>query len=177
MLFNIDESLDILQRTPRVLDTLLQNLNGHWVFKNEGQNTWSPFDVVGHLIHGEKTDWIPRIRIILDEGTDKKFTPYDRFAQFKDSQGKSLSDLLNEFKSLRRKNLTKLKGIHFTEAMLEKKGIHPAFGEVTLRQSLATWTTHDLAHLSQITRVMAKQYKEEIGPWVKYFSMFNKMPS
>jgi len=177
MLFNIHASLQILERTPGILETLLQNLDENWVMQTEGENTWSPFDVMGHLIHGERTDWIPRMMIILGNGENKKFSPYDRFAQFEESKGKTMTNLLDEFRTARNQNLTILRGIDFTENLLERKGIHPSFGEVTLRQLLATWTTHDLAHLCQITRVMAKQYKEEIGPWVKYFSVFNRIPS
>jgi hypothetical protein len=177
MLFHVQSSLQILERTPVVLETLLQNLDENWVTQNEGENTWSPYAVLGHLIHGEKTDWVPRMMIILGKGENKTFTPYDRFAQFEESKGKTIGDLLDEFKRERNHNLSTLHSIHFTEDLLNKKGIHPAFGEVTLRQLLATWTTHDLAHLCQITRVMAKQYKEEIGPWVKYFSVFNPVSS
>ncbi len=173
MQFNISESCEILERTPVVLITLLNNLDQKWISNNEGGNSWSPYDVLGHLIHGEKTDWIPRMLIILGEG-DKKFTPFDRLAQFEDSKGKSMSGLLDEFKSLRRESLTKLKSLHLSEQMLNMKGIHPEFGEVSLKQLLSTWVVHDLAHLCQISRVMAKQYGEEIGPWVKYFSIFNK---
>jgi uncharacterized damage-inducible protein DinB len=173
MQFNISESCEILERTPAVLITLLNNLDQKWISNNEGKNSWSPYDVLGHLIHGEKTDWIPRMLIILGEG-DKKFTPFDRLAQFEDSKGKSMSELLDEFKSLRRESLIKLKSLHLSEQMLNMKGIHPEFGEVSLKQLLSTWVVHDLAHLCQISRVMAKQYGEEIGPWVKYFSIFNK---
>jgi hypothetical protein len=127
---------------------------------------------MGHLIHGEKTDWVPRMMIILD-GKDKKFTPFDRFAQFEESKGKTLAGLLAEFTNLRSKNLSKLKKLNLTDEELNKTGIHPEFGEVTLRQLLATWVVHDLGHINQISRVMAKQYEEEIGPWFKYFSVFN----
>jgi hypothetical protein len=174
MIFNIGESIEILERTPLVLKTLLSDLNEKWTSNNEGEDTWSPYDVLGHLIHGEKTDWVPRMMIILGEEDNKKFTPFNRFAQFEESKGKILTELLDEFKTLRRKNLTILKEITFTEEMLKKKGIHPEFGEVTLKQLLATWVVHDLGHLCQVTRVMTKQYKKEIGPWIKYFSIFNK---
>ncbi len=173
MLFNIEESVEILQRTPAVLEILLSGLEEPWITGNEGKETWSPYDVVGHLIHGEKTDWVPRMMIILGEGGDKKFTPFDRFAQFEESKGKSVAALLSEFKKLRSENLRILKEIKLSEEQLQKKGIHPEFGEVTLKQLLATWVVHDLGHLTQVTRVMAKQYKQEIGPWVKYFNIFN----
>lgn len=174
MVFKISASIAILERTPVIVETLLNGLDENWISGNEGENTWSPYDVMGHLIHGEKTDWVPRIMIILDDEGDKRFTPFDRFAQFEESRGKTLINLLDEFKILRNKNLAILKGIPFTGEMLNRKGIHPEFGEVTLQQLLATWSVHDLAHISQISRVMAKQYKDEIGPWVKYFSIFNK---
>jgi hypothetical protein len=173
MLFNIEDSLKILERTPGILENLLTDLNNQWIFSNEGADTWSLYDVLGHLIHGEKTDWVPRMKIILNE-EDKHFIPFDRFAQFENSKGKTSEDLLREFKKLRSENLRILREIDFTEEMLTRKGIHPEFGEVTLRQLLATWVVHDLGHLCQISRVMAKQYQEEIGPWVKYFSIFNK---
>lgn len=174
MLFKMDESLEILERTPSVLLTLLSGLNEKWIANNEGMDTWSPYDVLGHLIHGEKTDWVPRMMIILNKEENKNFLPFDRFAQFEESKGKSIGDLLHEFKILRKENLIKLKAQIFTEEILNKKGIHPEFGEITLKQLLATWVVHDLAHLCQITRVMGKQYKQEIGPWVKYFSIFDK---
>jgi hypothetical protein len=173
MLFNIKESLKILERTPGILENLLTGLDEEWIFSNEGKDTWSPYDVIGHLIHGEKTDWVPRMKIILNEN-NKQFIPFDRFAQFENSKGKTMAELLGEFKRLRTENLRILGEISFTEEMLVRKGIHPEFGEVTLRQLLATWVVHDLGHLCQISRVMAKQYEEEIGPWVKYFSLFNK---
>ena len=174
MLFNIDESLEILERTPMVLLTLLSNLDEKWTSNNEGESTWSPYDVIGHLIHCEKTDWIPRMMIILGEDENKDFVPFDRFAQFEESKGKSLAELLDEFNTRRRENLIKLKSIAFDEQLLNREGIHPEFGKVTLKQLLATWVVHDLAHLCQITRVMVKQYGQEIGPWIKYFSIFRK---
>jgi hypothetical protein len=172
MEFNINESVDILARTPIVLETLLKNLDEKWTSNNEGENTWSPYDVLGHLIHGEKTDWVPRMMIILKE-KNKKFVPYDRFAQFVESKGKTSAELLAEFKYLRRENLSLLRQFNFTEDVLNRTGIHPEFGEVTLRQLLATWVVHDLGHICQISRVMAKQYQQAIGPWVKYFSIFS----
>jgi hypothetical protein len=173
MLFNIKESLKILERTPGILENLLSGLDEEWIFSNEGKDTWSPYDVIGHLIHGEKTDWIPRMKFILNE-KNKQFIPFDRFAQFENSKGKTMAELLGEFKRLRIENLRILREINFNEEMLIRTGIHPEFGIVTLRQLLATWVVHDLGHLGQISRVMAKQYEEEIGPWVKYFSIFNK---
>lgn len=167
MKFEITEALSILERTPAVLEALLSDLSDDWVMHNEGPDTWSPFDVVGHLIHGEKTDWIPRMEIILGEG-DKRFVPFDRFAMFDDSKGKTMSDLLEEFRTLREANIARLKSVPDITDRLDATGIHPDFGEVTLGELLATWTVHDLNHLYQISRVMAKQFKTEVGPWVKY---------
>ena len=168
MEYSLAKSLEILERTPLVLETLLSGLSDDWTMNNEGGETWSPYDVLGHLIHGENTDWIQRMEIILDENGDKKFKPFDRFAQFEESKGKSLTDLIIEFKSARKRNLDILRKMNLQESDLDKTGIHPAFGRVTLRQLLSTYVVHDLNHLAQIARVMAKQYKEEVGPWVEY---------
>lgn len=171
--FTIEKSIEILERTPDVLNTLLKNISADWTSNNEGGETWSAYDIIGHLIHGEKTDWIPRAEIILSEKSDKTFVPFDRFAQFKDSEGKSLAQLLDEFKMLRAKNIEHLRSKNLTEKNLEEKGIHPAFGEVTLSQLLSTWVVHDLNHIAQISRVMAKQYKAEVGPWIEYLRILN----
>lgn len=168
MNFDLNKTTDVLERTPKILEDLLSGLSDDWTMNNEGDDTWSPYDIVGHLIHGEQTDWMPRLEIILYK-EDKKFIPYDRFAQFKESEGKSMQQLLSTFTVLRKENLQKLKSLHLTEDDLNKTGIHPEFGDVTLRQLLSTWTIHDLTHIAQITRVMAKQYKEAMGPWIKYF--------
>ncbi|HEY4150468.1 MAG TPA: DinB family protein [Chitinophagaceae bacterium] len=168
MEFNLAKSIQVLERTPAVLETLLEGISDDWIMNNEGEETWSPYDIVGHLIHGEHTDWIPRAEIILKEGGDKRFTPFDRFAQFQESEGKGLRQLLKDFREIRSSNLAKLKTLNLTEENLDRKGIHPEFGDVTLRQLLSTWAVHDLTHLSQVTRVMAKQYKTAVGPWVKY---------
>ncbi len=166
--FTLEKSLEILERTPNVLNTMLQNISPDWTSNNEGGQTWSVYDIIGHLIHGEKTDWIPRIKIILSKKTDKKFEPFDRLAQFEESKDKLLSQLLAEFKILRQKNIEYLRSKKITEKDLQEKGIHPAFGEVTLLQLLSTWVVHDLNHTAQISRVMAKQYKTEVGPWIEY---------
>ena len=167
-MFSIKNSLEILERTPTVLHSLLHNLSPDWTTPNEGGESWSAFDIIGHLIHGEKTDWMPRGEIILSNNTDKRFVPFDRFAQFQNSKGKSLTRLLDEFRLLRTKNIELLRSKNIGDKHLEEKGIHPAFGEVTLAQLLATWAVHDLNHLAQIARVMAKQYKENVGPWIEY---------
>ena len=174
MEYNIDKAIEILSRTPHVLKTLLHELSEEWTTNNEGPETWSPYDIVGHLIHGERTDWIARMEITLSNGENKKFAPYDRFAQFTESKGKSLSSLLEEFRSLRENNLNVLRSKNINGEMLEKKGIHPSFGEVTLRQLLSTWVVHDLGHIGQIVRVMSKQLKTEVGPWEEYLSVLHK---
>lgn len=166
--FDKNEAIQILETTPRVLTVLLSNLPESWIDADEGPDTWSPFDVLGHLIHGEKTDWRIRARIILEEGTSRPFPPFDRSAHFEDSKGKSLATLLDEFKQLRKENVEFLKRQELTDEEYTKTGIHPEFGEVTLKQLLSTWVVHDLSHLRQIARVLAKQYKAEIGPWEKY---------
>lgn len=174
MQFDLSKSIEILERTPAVLKTLLANLSPEWVFENEGPDTWSPYEVIGHLIHCEKTDWIVRAQIILSEKEDKTFEPFDRFAQLKAGKEKSLEELLEEFQVLREKNLEALKAMQINGEKLKKNGIHPAFGEVHLSQLLSCWTVHDLGHIVQITRVMAKQYKEEVGPWIEYLSVLRK---
>jgi hypothetical protein len=174
MNFTIEKSKEILERTPDVLHTMLQGASTEWTSINEGGETWSVYDVIGHLIHGEKTDWVPRAAIILAENTDKKFKPFDRFAQFEESKGKSLPQLLEEFKILRKRNMEWLLSKQLTDKDLAKKGIHPAFGEVTLSQLLATWTVHDLNHIAQIARIMAKQYKTAVGPWIEYLGILKQ---
>lgn len=173
MKYSIERSIEVLNKTPSVLRALLGGLPDEWVMGNEGPETFSPYDVVGHLIHGDKTDWRYRAKIILEFGVAKKFTPYDRFAQASESEGKSLQQLLDEFSGLREQNIQWLKSLQLTEADLEKKGMHPALGEVTLRNLLATWVVHDLTHIAQVGRVMAKQYKEEMGPWPEYFRILS----
>ena len=168
MTFTLKKSIEILERTPEVLATMLQNLSPEWTSNNDEGETWSPYDVIGHLIHGDKTDWIQRMEIILSDKPDKTFIPFNRTAQFEESKGKSLQQLLDEFKVLRKKNIEVLRSKNLTGENLEEKGIHPAFGEVTLAQLLAAWVVHDLDHIYQITRVMGKQYKTEVGPWVEY---------
>lgn len=169
--FDLTTGIAVLERTPRTLRVLLEGLPPAWTDATEGPDTWSPYVVVGHLIHGERTDWIPRARILLAQGANRRFTPYDRFAQFRESQGKSLGALLDELARLRAENLATLTGWRLTDAQLALTGEHPEFGAVTLRQLLATWVAHDLGHLVQISRVMAKQYREAVGPWRAYLSV------
>lgn len=171
MNFDLAKSIEVLERTPDVLIVMLQNISADWTSNNEGIETWSVYDIIGHLIEGEKTDWIPRMEIILSDKLDKTFEPFDRFAQIETSKGKSLTELLKEFKGLRKKNLEHLRSKKLTTKDYEKKGIHQDFGEVTISQLLSTWTVHDLNHIAQISRVMAKQYKVEVGPWIKYLKI------
>lgn len=173
MKFDLNKSYEILERTPAVLKTLLKGLGDEWLMQNEGPETFSPYDVIGHLIHGEKTDWAVRAKIILEFGIEKPFEPWDRFAQYEESRGKSLHEMLDEFEKLRNGNISWLKSQELKEEDFDKKGMHPSLGEVTLRNLLSTWVVHDLTHIAQITRVMAKQYKEEMGPWPEFFRILN----
>lgn len=168
MEFTLQESFDILERTPAVLEHLLGGLSDRWTSRNQGGETWSVYDIIGHLIHGEKTDWVTRAEIILSDNPDKTFPKFDRFAQFEESKGKPLSQILAEFKEVRGENLQTIRSRNLSPADLDLKGIHPAFGAVTMSQLLATWAVHDLNHLAQIARVMAFQYKSAVGPWVEY---------
>lgn len=174
MKFDLAAGIAVLERTPQVLRALLDGLPPSWTDATEGPDTWSPYVIVGHLIHGERTDWIPRARIILAQGPERRFEPYDRFAQFRESEGKSLAGLLDELASLRTANLATLAGWQLTPAQLALEGEHPAFGPVSLRQLLATWVAHDLAHVAQAARVMAKQYREAIGPWREYLPIMDR---
>ncbi len=168
--FNLDEGLAVLERTPASLTALLDGLPETWIRSTEGEGTWSPYDVIGHLIHGERTDWIPRARHILADEA-RPFESFDRAAQFTESKGKSLAELLEIFADLRRENVAALEGMKLTEADFERKGLHPELGEVTLGQLLATWVVHDLDHVAQIARTMAKVYGEATGPWTAYLSV------
>ncbi|HEX5154377.1 MAG TPA: DinB family protein [Parafilimonas sp.] len=173
MEYDIVKSLEILERTPAVLHTLLSGIDNEWVTNNEGPDTFSPYDVIGHLVHGEKTDWTARIKRILEYGTSKSFDSFDRFAMYEESRGKTMQQLLNEFEDIRKQNIIWFKLLDLQQTDYDKKGMHPKLGEVTLRNLLATWVVHDLTHIAQITRVMAKQYKAEIGPWVEFFRILN----
>lgn len=168
--FRLDDAMAVLERTPGNLSAWLDGLPETWVRATEGEGTWSPYDVIGHLIHGERTDWIPRARHIL-AGDPRPFEAFDRTAMFTESQGRSLSELLATFTELRRENIATLVGMHLTDEDLDRKGMHPELGEVTLRQLLATWVAHDLDHVAQIARTMAKVYSEATGPWSVYLSI------
>ena len=167
----LEECFAVLTRTPATFDALLRGLPEQWTTATEGPGTWSPYAVIGHLIHGEKTDWLPRVMVILEHGPDHPFESFDRDAQFRDSEGKPMSSLLDEFAERRADNLVQLRALDFQPAQLELVGTHPALGRVTLRQLVATWTAHDLAHILQVSRVMAKRYKQEVGPWAEYLSV------
>ncbi len=171
MTFDIHASIEILSRTPATLEALLNGLSTPWLINNEGENTWSPYDIVGHLIHGEKTDWMPRAKIILSKLEDKTFVPFDRFAQLNEDQEQPIEELLKEFRAIRTENLKELKALSIDDAQLSKTGIHPELGQVRLKELLSTWVVHDLGHISQISRVMAKQYKTEVGPWKAYLGI------
>ncbi|WP_407524030.1 DinB family protein [Lacibacter sp. MH-610] len=173
MNYSVTASVQVLERTPVVLKALLEGIDDSWVMNDEGPETFSPYDVIGHLIHGEKTDWVPRAKIILEQGLSKPFEPYDRFAQYEESKGKSVVQLLQEFERVRKQNVQWLQSLNLTNEDLEKKGMHPSLGEVSLKNLLSTWVVHDLTHIAQITRVMAKQYKEEMGPWPSFFRILN----
>ena len=166
--FDLDRSIDVLARTPSTLQTLLGGLPEPWIRGTEGPDTFSPFDVVGHLIDGEETDWMPRARLILSRNPEATFTPYDRFRHHQRNRGRSLPSLLDEFVRLRAGNLEALAAWNLGDAELELRAMHPSLGAVTLRQLLAAWVAHDLGHVAQIARVMAKQYRDEVGPWVEY---------
>jgi hypothetical protein len=173
---NLSEVIAVLTRTPATLDALLRGLPDIWVRGNEGRSkdgkdTWSAFDIVGHLIVGERTDWMPRARIILEHGEARPFDPFDRFAQAKESQGKSLEQLLDEFARLRKENLAALRALNLQPEDLTRRGTHPELGVVTLSQLLATWAVHDLTHLHQLSRVMAHQYRDAVGPWSAYLGV------
>jgi len=168
---NLQQTISLLTRTPAALNALLRDLPETWTHHNEGEKSWSAFEIVGHLIHGELTDWLPRARRILEFGESKPFDRFDRFAQERDSKGKSLGDLLDEFARLRAKNLDELRAMNLGPKDLAKRGMHPVLGVVTLSQLLATWPAHDLTHLHQLSRVMAYQYKEAVGPWTKFLGV------
>lgn len=174
MTFSLTEAIPVLERTPRVLDAWLRGVPEPWLRANEGPNTFSAFDNLGHLIHGERVDWIPRARIILELGESRAFDKFDRFAMYKESEGKTVAELLDTFTALRRENLATLAGWKLTPAQLAQRGRHPELGPVTLSHHLASWVVHDLGHVAQIARVMAKRYKADVGPWVAYLPILTR---
>jgi hypothetical protein len=173
MEFDLEDAMATLTRTPATMKAMLSGLPRNWTENNEGPETWSPYDVIGHLIHGERVDWISRAKIILKHGEARPFDPFDRSAQFEESKGKTLEDLLDEFAALRERNLATLREMKIGAGDFEKTGQHPALGRVTLKELLATWVTHDLDHIAQVARTMAKQYASEVGPWQAYISILH----
>ena len=171
MNFDLSHTTAVLGRTPAVLDAWLRDLPDGWTRANEGDSTWSAYDVIGHLIHGERTDWIPRAKIILEQGEGRPFDRFDRLAQERESQGKSLPQLLDEFADARARSLSDLRAMNLHSEDLAKRGRHPVLGIVTLSNLLSTWALHDLTHLHQISRVMAHQYRDEVGPWTKFLGV------
>jgi hypothetical protein len=174
MEFQLKHAVEVLEQTPQTLRSLLGELSDPWVLTNEGPDTWSSYDVVGHLIHGEETDWIPRVKIILEHGEAQTFTPFDRFVFFEKSKGKTLHELLETFTRLRKENLRVLQELKLEPHHFELTGMHPEFGTVTLGQLLATWVVHDLDHIEQIVRTMALQYRDNTGPWKAYLSILKR---
>lgn len=168
MKFSINASIEILERTPKALHSFLHNLNDNWSLKNEGGDTWSPYDVIGHLIHCDECNWIPRIEVALSDSVVRNFEPLNRFAQLEKSKGKTLNQLLNDFIQIRASSIAALRSLNLNEEHFSKTAIHPELGLVTLSQLISTWVVHDLNHTSQIIRVMAKQNKDEVGPWIQY---------
>jgi hypothetical protein len=174
MTFDLNQAIEVLERTPKVLATLLSGLSDDWTKSKYGENTFSPFDVVGHLIHAEKTNWMTRARCILEQGEGTAFPPFDRYAMYETSKGKSIAQLLDEFASARATNLDDLRAMKLTEELLARRGTHPDFGPVTLKQLLATWVVHDLNHLHQVAKSMAFQYRDAVGPWRAFLSILPK---
>jgi hypothetical protein len=168
MKFKLDRAVAVLSRTPATLDALLRDQPEDWTHCHEGPDTWSPFDVVGHLAHGERTDWIPRVRMILDHGEQHAFRPFDRIGMFESSRGKTINELLDELAEARADSLRTLEDMRISPGDLMRTGRHPSFGPVTMEQLLAAWVVHDLGHIRQVTRVMAKQLREAIGPWSRF---------
>ena len=174
MQFRLEDAISILSRTPAAVDTLVRGLPEPWLHANEGPETWSPFDVVGHLVAGERTDWVPRLRMILEHGDQRAFEPFNRVAMFEESKGKSIAELLDTFATLRAQNLETVRALQLEPKDMTRPGKHPSLGSVTLEQLLATWVTHDMTHLAQISRVIAKQFTDEVGPWREYIGVLNR---
>lgn len=168
---NLQLTISLLTRTPAALNALLRDLPEEWTLRNEGDNTWTVFDVIGHLIHGERTDWIQRAKRILEFGETRAFDRFDRLAQMRESQGKSLGQLLDEFAQVREENLRELRAMNLQPDDFDRRGLHQALGPVTLSQLLATWAAHDMTHLHQISRIMAHQYREAVGPWIAFLGV------
>jgi len=174
MKFDLNRATEILRQTPYTLSRMLEDLSPEWTESKGNSENWSPYDVIGHLIHGEETDWIPRAEIILALGENRTFVPYDRIAQFQKSKKTSLADLLTEFAHARNNNIEKLGRFELTPEQLALKGMHPELGEVNLGQLISTWVVHDLTHIRQIVSVLAKKYTENVGVWREYLSILQK---
>ena len=168
---NLQQTIALLGRTPATLNVFLRELPDSLTLQNEGGETWSAYDIVGHLVYAERTDWMPRVKMILEFGEAQAFEKFDRLGQTKESQGKSLAQLLDEFARVRAKNLDDLRALNLQKEDLNRRGLHPALGVVTLSQLLATWAAHDLTHLHQLSRIMAHQYREAVGPWSVYLGV------
>ena len=171
MEFELEKATEVLGRTPAVVRSMVSGLSDDWTASSELKDVWGVFDVVGHLIHADETDWIPRAEVILAQGEDRDFPPFDRFGQFEKSRGKTLSELLDEFDAIRKECIATVRGWELTDEKLELRGVHPEFGEVSLRRLLATWVVHDLTHIRQIATIMAKKYEDAVGPWKAYLSI------
>ena len=171
MRFELDKAIEVLASTPAAVRAMVGGLSGEWTASSGDADDWGVFDVVGHLVHADETDWIPRAEVILARGQDRNFPPFDRFGQFEKAKGKTLGDLLDEFERARAGCLATLRGWRLTDDQLDLKGVHPEFGEVELRQLLATWVVHDLTHIRQIATIMARKYEEAVGPWKAYLSI------
>jgi hypothetical protein len=177
MAFLLESAIPVLTRTPKVLDLMLRDLPPPWITGTEGPSTWSPYDVIGHLIHGERTDWMSRVEHLLTHGESKPFQRFDRYAQFENSRGKSLGQLLDTFAQLRAESLRRLTALELGEVDLDRPGLHPELGRVTLGQLLATWVAHDLDHIVQVARVMGRQYTRDVGPWSQYLRIIESPSS
>jgi hypothetical protein len=174
MNFQMNEAIEILERTPKTLEYFLTGLSASWVLTDEGEGTWNVSQVIDHLIEGEKTNWIPRLEMIIQKGESQIFPPFDRFAHLEQVAEMSLHQKFREFKRIREENITKVKMMVTSDAILELTGLHPAFGQVKARELIATWAAHDLTHISQIVRVMAERYREDVGPWADYLGILTK---
>jgi hypothetical protein len=171
--FNLEYTVAVIDRTPASLDGLLRGLPDFWIRRNEGNDTWSAFDIVGHLIFADRTDWMPRLHRILEHGESRPFDPFDRLGQVRESEGKTLDQLLTEFARVRKASVGELRKLNLQAHDLEKRGVHPALGAVTASELLATWAVHDLNHLHQLSRVMSHQYSEEVGPFRAYLGVLH----
>ena len=174
MEFRIEQAIEILKTTPHVLRASLKDVSDSWVHNNYGEKTFSPFDIVGHLIHGERTDWFTRAKIILQHGQSKPFDPFDRYAMYEDSKGLSITELLDTFEELRGENIDSLTALNWNEQQLDLRGTHPELGTLTLRNLLAMWAVHDLNHIAQMTKAMACQYRDKVGPFLEYASILKR---